>query len=87
MLATVEVNTLRPMRWDAGALTLLDQTRLPNEEVWLLLTDYLSVVDAIREMRVRGAPAIGIAAAGAGGRANPMVRGPQARTLAGRCAA
>ncbi len=53
--------TLRPIRWRNGKVALIDQTRLPHEEVWLELPDYPSVVAAIREMRVRGAPAIGIA--------------------------
>ncbi len=47
----------------SGNLALLDQTRLPHHEVTLELSDYRQVVDAIREMRVRGAPAIGVAAA------------------------
>ena len=55
--------TLRPIRWRDGKVALIDQTRLPHEEVWLELSDYPSVVVAIREMRVRGAPAIGIAGA------------------------
>ncbi|MBI3668003.1 MAG: hypothetical protein HY236_17530, partial [Acidobacteria bacterium] len=40
-----------------------DQTRLPLEQVTMELGHYQQVVDAIREMRVRGAPAIGVAAA------------------------
>jgi methylthioribose-1-phosphate isomerase len=44
-------------------LRLLDQTRLPNEEVWLEISDYRLVAEAIRSLRVRGAPAIGVAAA------------------------
>ncbi|MBM3934192.1 MAG: S-methyl-5-thioribose-1-phosphate isomerase [SAR202 cluster bacterium] len=42
---------------------LLDQTHLPSSEVWLELADYRAVVEAIKHMRVRGAPAIGIAGA------------------------
>jgi len=49
--------------WQPGRLSLLDQTRLPGEEVWIETTDHAEVVRAIREMRVRGAPAIGVAAA------------------------
>jgi methylthioribose-1-phosphate isomerase len=44
-------------------LRLLDQTRLPHEEVYLELTSYREVVSAITEMKVRGAPAIGVAGA------------------------
>ena len=54
---------LTPVWWSDGAVLLLDQTRLPGEEVWLELTDYREVVEAVRSMRVRGAPAIGIAGA------------------------
>ena len=47
----------------AGHLRLLDQTRLPTEVVFLECHDAATVVEAIRTLRVRGAPAIGIAAA------------------------
>ncbi len=46
-----------------GHLRLLDQTRLPNEQVFLECRDVQSVWDAIKRLSVRGAPAIGIAAA------------------------
>lgn len=48
---------------EAGALVLLDQTLLPNEMVFLRLVDQKSIWEAIYSLRVRGAPAIGIAAA------------------------
>ena len=51
------------IRWQGNSLALLDQTRLPVEEVWNTYTDYRKVADAIRRLVVRGAPAIGIAAA------------------------
>ena len=54
---------IRPVYWEDGTVRLLDQTRLPHEEVWLSLTRWEEVAEAIRAMRVRGAPAIGIAAA------------------------
>ena len=54
---------LRPVYWEDGTVRLLDQTRLPHEEVWLSLARWEEVAEAIRTMRVRGAPAIGIAAA------------------------
>ncbi len=54
---------MEAIRYEAGRLFLLDQTRLPGEEVWLAYTEYPPVVDAIRRMVVRGAPAIGCAAA------------------------
>ena len=54
---------IRPIEWVYGKLKLLDQTRLPTEQVWLELRHYQEVVEAIAQMRVRGAPAIGVAAA------------------------
>lgn len=54
---------IEPLKWDDGALVLLDQTRLPAEEVWLRCSTPEEVADAIRRLAVRGAPAIGIAAA------------------------
>ena len=54
---------IKVIEWVSGKIRLLDQTRLPWEEVYLELEDYRQVASAIKEMRVRGAPAIGIAAA------------------------
>ena len=54
---------VRALEWAYGKLRLLDQTRLPTEEVWLELRHYQEVVEAIAGMQVRGAPAIGVAAA------------------------
>lgn len=51
------------IRWEGNTLYLLDQTKLPVEEIWLPYTDYRPVADAIRTMVVRGAPAIGVTAA------------------------
>ena len=52
------------LRWGAsGTLRILDQTRLPGEERWLEIDRLDALVEAIRSLRVRGAPAIGIAAA------------------------
>ena len=52
-----------PIRWSDGILELLDQRRLPAEESWLRCERPEQVADAIRSLAVRGAPAIGIAAA------------------------
>ena len=51
------------VRWQGNSLALLDQTKLPTQVVWDTYTDYRPVVDAIRQLVVRGAPAIGVAAA------------------------
>ena len=52
---------MRCIEWAGERVRLLDQTRLPSEEVWLELSDYRAVIAAIKEMRIRGAPAIGVA--------------------------
>ncbi|HBL28670.1 MAG TPA: S-methyl-5-thioribose-1-phosphate isomerase [Acidobacteria bacterium] len=52
-----------PIRWRDDRLELLDQTRLPEMETWLACTDPEEVAAAIRCLAVRGAPAIGVAAA------------------------
>ncbi len=54
---------LTPISYRDGAVQLIDQTRLPHEVVTLTISDYRQVADAIRTMKIRGAPAIGIAAA------------------------
>ncbi len=52
-----------PIRWRDDHLELIDQTRLPVEEVWLTCDEVDDVAGAIRRLSVRGAPAIGVAAA------------------------
>ena len=54
---------MRPIEWVDGGVRLIDQTLLPQRETWLELHDYREVVAAIKEMRIRGAPAIGVAGA------------------------
>jgi methylthioribose-1-phosphate isomerase len=56
---------LRPVLYDEARdlVRLLDQRRLPAEETWLELADADAVAEAIRTLAVRGAPAIGVAAA------------------------
>jgi methylthioribose-1-phosphate isomerase len=49
--------------WSAEGVVMIDQTRLPREEVFVTCRDYREVADAIRRMVIRGAPAIGVAAA------------------------
>jgi methylthioribose-1-phosphate isomerase len=53
----------RPLYREGSVLRLLDQRRLPAEEVWLELERAPEIAIAIRDMAVRGAPAIGVAAA------------------------
>jgi methylthioribose-1-phosphate isomerase len=58
-----EQMSIVPFRWQGDRLLLLDQMRLPGEERWLELADHRQLAEAIRSLRVRGAPAIGVAAA------------------------
>src|SRR5262249_57617784 len=64
----------RPLYREGRVLRLLDQRLLPAEEVWLDLESSESIADAIRDMAVRGAPAIGAAAAYAAAFAIPRHR-------------
>jgi len=53
----------QPIQWTDRGVVMLDQRRLPGEEISHTYTDYREVARAIREMVIRGAPAIGVAAA------------------------
>ena len=53
----------QPIEWTGRGVVMLDQRRLPAEEISYTYTDYREVAGAIREMVIRGAPAIGVAAA------------------------
>ena len=57
------MSQVKAIEWAYGKLRLLDQTKLPLEETTLELRHHQEVVLAISEMRVRGAPAIGVVAA------------------------
>jgi methylthioribose-1-phosphate isomerase len=54
---------VRAVEWLDGKLRILDQSKLPREQIFADLDDYHDVVLAIKEMRIRGAPAIGVAVA------------------------
>lgn len=71
---------IEPIRWEDGNLLLLDQTKLPDTEEWLVVSTVDAAIQAVREMRVRGAPAIGIAAAYAMAIAAGEVDGPTMST-------
>ncbi|MEW9698256.1 S-methyl-5-thioribose-1-phosphate isomerase [Paenibacillus sp. SI8] len=60
---TSEQGALQSLRWNGQQLDLLDQRLLPEEIVYLPLETPIEVWEAIRHLKVRGAPAIGIAAA------------------------
>jgi len=54
---------VRTIEWHDGVVSLIDQRLLPHQEVWRHYRDYRDVARAIVEMEIRGAPAIGAAAA------------------------
>lgn len=54
---------MKSLQWKNGELCLLDQTLLPNQIDYIYCRDYLTVAEAIKKLQVRGAPAIGAAAA------------------------
>jgi methylthioribose-1-phosphate isomerase len=58
-----EMYVAQPIEWTGQGVVILDQRRLPTEEILYTYTDYREVAKAIREMIIRGAPAIGVAAA------------------------
>jgi methylthioribose-1-phosphate isomerase len=51
------------IQWTDAGVVMIDQTRLPREQVFVTCRSYLDVAEAIRSMVIRGAPAIGVAAA------------------------
>jgi methylthioribose-1-phosphate isomerase len=54
---------IQTLEWTDQGVRFIDQTKLPTEEIYVTCTTYQQVADAIRTMIVRGAPAIGVAAA------------------------
>jgi methylthioribose-1-phosphate isomerase len=59
----ISLRTVEPIRWTPEGVVLLDQRRLPGEIVYHTYADYRDVAKAIKDMEIRGAPAIGVAAA------------------------
>ena len=58
-----EVAVVSTMAWEDGAVVIIDQRRLPNEEVFVRCRTHAEVAAAIKDMAIRGAPAIGVTAA------------------------
>jgi methylthioribose-1-phosphate isomerase len=79
MALAARLDTPPPLRWDGAALHVLDQTRLPGEQVVLTLSGAADTAEAIRRLAVRGAPLIGIAAAY--GLAMEVARAPSPEAL------
>ncbi len=51
---------MKAIEWQGNKVIILDQTRLPQEEVYLELNDHQSIASAVAELKIRGAPAIGV---------------------------
>ena len=56
-------SSLRTVEWKDNKVIMIDQTKLPNQLVFVKYDDYNQVADAIRNLVVRGAPAIGVSGA------------------------
>lgn len=61
--ATLAQSTIETIEWTPAGVVMIDQTRLPLETAFVTCRNYIEVADAIRTMIIRGAPAIGVAAA------------------------
>ncbi len=60
---TVVNSSLRTVEWKDNKVVMIDQTKLPNQLVFVEFDDFNQVADAIRTLVVRGAPAIGVSGA------------------------
>ena len=54
---------IKSIEWNKGSVRLLDQTLLPHTQAYLDISDYAQLIEAIQSLRIRGAPALGVAAA------------------------
>jgi methylthioribose-1-phosphate isomerase len=62
-IAVLTQKTVETIEWTPEGVVMIDQTRLPRETAFVTCRNYTEVADAIRNMIIRGAPAIGVAAA------------------------
>lgn len=58
-----DTGSLRTVQWKDNKVVMIDQTKLPNQLVFIEYDDYVQVADAIQTLVVRGAPAIGVSGA------------------------
>ena len=54
---------MKSIEWIGGKVRFIDQTKLPTDEIFIETDELAVLADAIRTLKVRGAPALGIAAA------------------------
>jgi len=62
-LVETTLSLLRAIEWKNNKVVMIDQTKLPNELVFVEYSDYKDIVNAIKSLVVRGAPAIGVSGA------------------------
>jgi len=62
-VTTKTPSSLKTLEWKDNSVIMIDQTKLPNELVFVKFTNYIDVANAIRTLMVRGAPAIGVTGA------------------------
>jgi len=62
-VTTKTYSSLKTIEWKDNSVIMIDQTKLPNELVFVKFTNYIDVANAIRTLMVRGAPAIGVTGA------------------------
>ena len=55
--------SLKTVEWRDNSVVMIDQTKLPNELLFITCTDYMQVANAIKTLVIRGAPAIGVSGA------------------------
>ncbi|HOK39718.1 MAG TPA: S-methyl-5-thioribose-1-phosphate isomerase [bacterium] len=58
-----KIDIIKPIKWEDNKITIIDQTKLPNTLIFESYTDYKEFIEAIKQLKVRGAPALGIAGA------------------------
>lgn len=58
-----EFHDIDAIKWNNGSIRWLDQTKLPDQEVWMESRDITQIAEAIKRLEVRGAPQIGVVAA------------------------
>ncbi len=80
-------SVIKTLEWTDAGVVFVDQTKLPTEEVYVTCTTYKEVAAAIKDMIVRGAPAIGVAAAmgiALGVRDSDVTTVPELRQVVGK---
>ncbi len=62
-MSNSEISSLKTVEWKNNKVVMIDQTKLPNELIFVEYDDFNQVAHAIKTLIVRGAPAIGVSGA------------------------